>query len=58
MINQDNIERLIGRKLTDKELRTIEWLNGWEKDTSGTIAHLIKTAYLNGRLEKRLNSKE
>ncbi len=58
MINQDNIERLIGRKLTDKEQRIIEWLNTWEKETSGTVAHLIKTAYLNGRLEKSLDSKE
>ncbi|WP_339816834.1 hypothetical protein MKZ15_15560 [Paenibacillus sp. FSL R7-0216] len=58
MIEQDNLERLIGRKLTEKELRTIAWINSWEKETSGTVAHLIKTAYLNGRLDKSLNSKE
>ncbi|MCM3699239.1 hypothetical protein [Paenibacillus macerans] len=52
MINQDNVERLIGRKLTEKESQAIERLNDWDKEVSGTVSHLIKTAYLNGRLER------
>lgn len=58
MMDQDSVERLIGRKLTEKELRTIQWLNGWEKETSSTFSHLLKAAYLNGRLEKNLYCKE
>lgn len=52
MIDQGSVEHLIGRELTEREASTITWLNGWEKETSGTIAHLINAAYLNGRLER------
>ncbi len=58
MINKISVEHLIGRALTPKEIQVIEWLNGWEKETNGTVAHLIRAAYLNGRLEKSENSKE
>lgn len=53
MIDKTSVEFLIGRELTEKEIRVVKWLNGWEKDTSGAIAHLINAAYLNGRLEKQ-----
>lgn len=58
MIVKDNVEHLIGRELTEKEIRTIEWLNNWEKDTSSTIAHLINAAYINGRLMQKENNEE
>lgn len=53
MIKEDGVEYLIGRKLTEKELRTIEWLNGWEEETSSTIARLILAAYQNGEREAK-----
>lgn len=58
MIDQDNVERLLGRALTPKEKDVLKWLGGWDKEKIGTVAHLIRTAYLNGRLEKNENSKE
>lgn len=58
MINKISIRHLIGRELTPKEIEILERLNGCEKEMSGTVAHLIKAAYLNGRLEKSENSKE
>ncbi|MNP58677.1 hypothetical protein D3C76_1536150 [compost metagenome] len=58
MIDQDSLERLIGRALTPKEMQVLKWLGGWDKETIGTVAHLIRAAYLNGRLEKSLDSKE
>ncbi|GIO84583.1 hypothetical protein J25TS5_15150 [Paenibacillus faecis] len=58
MINKISIERLIGRALTPKEIQVLEWLNSQEKEVSGTVAHLIKAAYLNGRLERHEESEE
>ncbi|MUG45485.1 hypothetical protein [Paenibacillus woosongensis] len=58
MIVKDNVEHLIGRELTEKETRTIDWLNTWEASTSSTIAHLINAAYINGRLMQKERNKE
>lgn len=49
MINKLAIAALIGRELTDREVTVLEWLNGWEPDTSSIVAKLIQAAYQNGR---------
>jgi len=43
------IEELIGRELTDSEKKTIEWLNGWEKETCKNIMNIIISANEHGR---------
>ena len=50
MINKVSVAALIGRELTDREVTVLEWLNGWEPDTSSTVAKLIQAAYQNGAI--------
>lgn len=50
MINKVSVAALIGRELTDREVSVLEWLNGWEQDTSSTVAKLVQAAYQNGAI--------
>ena len=36
------IEKGLGRALTDKEDKTIKWLAGWGYDTVGTMVSIFK----------------
>ncbi|AWP30733.1 hypothetical protein [Paenibacillus sp. Cedars] len=51
MINKIGVKHLIGRELTNQETSVLEWLNGWEEETSSTIAGLIQAAYQHGKQE-------
>lgn len=57
MINKIILKSLIGRELTETEIRKIEWLNGWDQETSSAIAQIIKAAYQNGLREAQSNNK-
>ncbi|MPY20259.1 hypothetical protein [Paenibacillus glucanolyticus] len=51
MINKIGVKHLIGRELTNQETSVLEWLNGWEEETSSIIAGLIHAAYQHGKQE-------
>ncbi|WP_409346776.1 hypothetical protein [Paenibacillus sp. MBLB4367] len=46
-----HIERAIGRGLTDSERKTVEWVNGWERETKLNLMSLIWAARENGFAE-------
>lgn len=51
MIDMQGIKALIGRSLTEKELRHITWINGWDSEARSSFIGLIKAAYWNGAKE-------
>lgn len=58
MVNKVSVKYLIGRELTGQETKTLEWLNGWDRETSSTIAQLIQAAYQNGLKEGGLANEQ
>ncbi|MFB6471245.1 hypothetical protein ACFCW7_00125 [Paenibacillus glucanolyticus] len=56
MINKIGVKHLIGRELTHQETSVLEWLNGWEEETSSTIAGLIQAAHQHGKQESTVTS--
>ncbi|WP_199615571.1 hypothetical protein [Paenibacillus alkalitolerans] len=45
----EGIQSCIGRDLTKEELKTVQWLAGYEKSTTSKIMGIIKSAYDNGK---------
>lgn len=43
------VEKCIGRKLTTKEARTLNWLSSWEEATISNIIGIIIAAHENGK---------
>ncbi|RAV18805.1 hypothetical protein [Paenibacillus contaminans] len=50
-MNISDIEQAIGRELTDSERKTIEWLNGWERETKLNFMAIVRAAKENGFIQ-------
>lgn len=48
-IMRGEVEKWVGRELTTSEIRTVEWLSGWERETRANVMKLLRDAYRNGR---------
>ncbi|MBP1992561.1 hypothetical protein [Paenibacillus eucommiae] len=55
-MNQIMLEMAIGRQLTELELKVMNWVNGWELETSGALMGLIMDAQEAG-FQKALNNR-
>ncbi|MCY9760628.1 hypothetical protein M5X06_00130 [Paenibacillus alvei] len=51
------LESNLGRALTEKEQRCINWINGWEMETVQTIAGLIDQAHSFGYISGQKTTK-
>lgn len=51
MMNKILLEKSIGRKLNEDENKTVEWVNGWEKQTALNLQGLVLAAKENGFAE-------
>jgi hypothetical protein len=45
----DEVEKWVGRNLTESEKRTVEWLSGWEDGTRKNVVVLLRDAFRNGK---------
>lgn len=52
----EQVQRLIGRPLTDKERKLLDWLNGWDEETVLTFTNLFQAAnrfgHISGKEDK------
>jgi len=45
----ERLETMLNRKLTDKELRYIDWLQGWDRETIDAFDGLFAALYEAGK---------